>query len=41
VDGKRQGAGLPDEAFFKGRRRIWLGPKPVDADLKAALLGRK
>jgi hypothetical protein len=41
VDGKRQGADLPDEAFFKGLLRIWLGPKPVDADLKAALLGRK
>lgn len=41
VDGKRQGADLPDEAFFKGLLRIWLGPKPVDADLKAALLGSK
>lgn len=41
VDGKRQGADLPGEEFFQGLMRIWLGPKPVDNDLKAALLGRQ
>lgn len=41
MDGKRQGADMPDEEFFQGLLRIWLGPKPVDTSLKAALLGRQ
>ncbi|HIV71510.1 MAG TPA: chalcone isomerase family protein [Candidatus Aquabacterium excrementipullorum] len=41
VDGKRQGADLPGEEFYQGLLRIWLGPKPVDNSLKAALLGRQ
>lgn len=41
LDGKQQGADIPGEEFFQGLLRIWLGPKPVDASLKAALLGRQ
>lgn len=41
VDGKRQGADIAGEEFFQGLMRIWLGPKPVDSTLKAALLGRQ
>ena len=41
LDGKPQGADIPGEEFFQSLLRIWLGPKPVDASLKAALLGQK
>jgi hypothetical protein len=41
VDGQRRGADIPGEDFYQAMMRIWLGPKPVDADLKAALLGGK
>lgn len=41
VDGQRQGADIPGEDFYQCLLRIWLGPKPVDRALKAALLGGK
>ncbi len=39
VDGKRQGPDIAGEEFYQCLLRIWLGPKPVDSGLKAALLG--
>ena len=39
VDGARQGAPMAGEAFFRALLRIWLGDKPVQDDLKRALLG--
>lgn len=41
VDGQRQGTDIPGEEFYQSLLRIWLGPKPVDASLKSALLGQK
>jgi hypothetical protein len=37
------GAGLPilGEDFYRALLKIWLGDKPVQADLKKALLGEK
>lgn len=40
VRGKPQGAAFPEPAFFEAMLSIWLGPKPVDAALKDALLGK-
>jgi hypothetical protein len=40
VDGKPQGAPIPGEDFFVALLRIWLGPNPVQDDLRDALLGR-
>lgn len=39
VDGAAQGAPMPGEAFYRALLRIWLGDKPVQEDLKKALLG--
>ncbi len=39
VDGRQRGVDMADEAFFPALLRIWLGDKPVDGDLKKALLG--
>jgi hypothetical protein len=39
IDGKAAGAPLGGAAFFPALMRIWLGPAPVQDDLKAALLG--
>lgn len=39
VDGKPQGPEVAGEEFYQSLLRIWLGPKPVDSSLKAALLG--
>mgnify|MGYP000909004401 FL=1 len=36
---KRIGADIAGEDFYQCLMRIWLGNKPVDSDLKAALLG--
>jgi hypothetical protein len=36
---KRLGADIGGEDFYQCLMRIWLGNKPVDSDLKAALLG--
>jgi hypothetical protein len=40
LNGQRMGADIPGEGFYQTLLRIWLGPKPVDDDLKAALLGQ-
>lgn len=39
IDGRPAGAPIGGEAFFPALLRIWLGPAPVQDDLKAALLG--
>lgn len=39
VNGQPQGAAIPGEAFFEAVLRIWIGDKPVDADLKRGMLG--
>jgi len=41
VQGKPAGAPIPGEDFYSALLRIWLGDKPVQADLKTALLGGK
>lgn len=38
IAGAQKGKDIPGEDFYAGLLRIWLGPKPVDDDLKAALL---
>ena len=40
VDGKPAGA-IPGEDFHRALLKIWLGDKPVQADVKRALLGEK
>jgi hypothetical protein len=40
IDGKAAGAAIAGEDFFRALLRIWLGDKPVSADLKAGLLGK-
>jgi hypothetical protein len=39
IDGKPAGAPIEGEDFFRALLRIWLGDKPVQDDLKRALLG--
>ena len=39
VDGKAAGKPMAGEEFFRCLMRIWLGDKPVQEDLKKALLG--
>lgn len=39
VDGGVTGAPIAGEDFYRALLRIWLGPKPVQDDLKKALLG--
>jgi hypothetical protein len=39
VDGRNTGAPIAGEDFYRALLRIWLGPKPVQDDLKKALLG--
>jgi Chalcone isomerase-like len=41
VDGKPAGAPIPGEDFYRALLKIWLGERPVQADLKKALLGEK
>jgi hypothetical protein len=40
VDGATKGKPIPGDDFYRGLLRIWLGDKPVDADLKKAMLGQ-
>lgn len=40
VRGVPQGEPFKEPEFFNAMLRIWLGPKPADAALKEALLGR-
>ena len=39
AQGKPVGKGIPGEDFYRALLRIWLGDKPVQDDLKKALLG--
>jgi hypothetical protein len=39
VDAKPLGAPIPGEDFYRALLKIWLGEKPVQDDLKKALLG--
>lgn len=39
IDGKLAGAPIEGEDFYRALLRIWLGEKPVQDDLKRALLG--
>jgi hypothetical protein len=39
VDGRVTGAPIAGEDFYRALLRIWLGPRPVQDDLKKALLG--
>lgn len=39
VNGQPRGAAIAGEDFFEAVLRIWIGDKPVDADLKKGLLG--
>jgi hypothetical protein len=39
VNGKPAGQPIAGEDFYRALLRIWLGDKPVQADLKKALLG--
>lgn len=41
VNGAPQGAPIAGEEFFRALLRIWIGERPVSADLKKALLGEK
>jgi len=40
VDSTAHGKPIPGEDFYAALLRIWLGDKPVDADLKRAMLGQ-
>ena len=39
IDGKPAGRPIPGEDFYRALLRIWLGARPVQDDLKKALLG--
>jgi hypothetical protein len=39
IDGKPAGQAIAGEDFYRALLRIWLGDKPVQDDLKKALLG--
>jgi hypothetical protein len=41
VNGQAQGAPIKEPEFFNALLNIWLGPKPADAQLKDALLGKE
>jgi hypothetical protein len=40
IDGRPRGAPIAGEDFARGLLRIWLGEKPVQDDLRRALLGQ-
>lgn len=40
LNGKKLGAHIPGDDFYVSLLKIWLGNKPVDSDLKSALLGK-
>lgn len=40
VNGQAQGKDIAGEDFYRALLRIWLGSKPVQDDLKQALLGK-
>jgi len=40
VGNEARGKDIPGEDFYRALLRIWIGEKPVDQDLKSALLGK-
>ncbi|MBL8378617.1 MAG: chalcone isomerase family protein [Burkholderiales bacterium] len=40
LDGTTRGKPIPGEDFYRALLRIWIGDKPVDRTLKAAMLGQ-
>ena len=40
LNGKKLGPHIPGDEFYLSLLKIWLGNKPVDSDLKSALLGK-
>lgn len=40
LDGAARGKPIPGEEFYRALMRIWIGDKPVDRSLKAAMLGQ-
>lgn len=40
LNGAAKGKPIPDEGFYRAILKVWLGDKPVDADLKRGLLGQ-
>jgi hypothetical protein len=40
VNDALRGKPIPDEGFYRALLKVWLGEKPVDADLKKGLLGQ-
>ena len=40
VGNEARGKDIPGEDFYRALLRIWIGEKPVDTDLKNALLGK-
>ena len=40
VGNEARGKDIPGEDFYRALLRIWIGEKPVDQDLKNALLGK-
>lgn len=41
LNGKKIGGVIPELAFYNAVLRIWIGDKPADYALKAALLGAR
>ena len=39
VNGQQKGTEISGDDFYQAMLKIWLGEKPVDSDLKSALLG--
>ena len=40
VDGAQRGKNIGGEDFYRALMKIWLGDKPADDSLKAAMLGQ-
>ena len=40
LNGEAKGKAIADEGFYRALLNVWLGDKPVDADLKKGLLGQ-
>lgn len=41
IGNETRGKDIPGEDFYRALLRIWIGDKPVDEDLKNALLGKR
>lgn len=39
INGQQKGSEITGDDFYQAMLKIWLGEKPVDSDLKSALLG--